>query len=111
MNFWATWCPPCRKEFPELVRLYGDNADRGLVVLGLDVQESPEIVRRFAAEFGATFPIVIDQKGDVSAQYRLRGLPTSLFIDDQGVLRAQHIGELTKEILGKKLGEAGFTTT
>lgn len=91
-----------------LVRLHGDNAGRGRVVPGLDVQESPEIVRRFAAEFGAAFPIVIDQKGDVSGQYRLRGLPTSLFIDDQGVLRAQHIGELTQEILDKKSREAGF---
>lgn len=108
MNFWATWCPPCRKEFPELVRLYGANAGRGLVVLGVDLQESPDIVRRFAAEFGATFPIAIDQKGDVGGQYRLLGLPTSLFIDEQGVLRAQHIGELTEEILERKLDETGF---
>lgn len=109
MNFWATWCPPCRKEFPELVRLYDRNAGRGLVVLSVDLQERPEIVRRFAEGFGARFPIVIDQKGDVGGQYRLLGLPTTLFIDADGILRAQHVGVLTEEILKKKLGDARFT--
>ncbi|MGE0538823.1 MAG: TlpA family protein disulfide reductase [Dehalococcoidia bacterium] len=108
MNFWATWCPPCRKEFPELVRLHEQNTARGLVVLGVNIQENAEIVRRFTSEFGARFPIVIDAKGDVSAQYRLRGLPMTLFIDAEGVLRSQHIGELTREILARKLSETGF---
>jgi cytochrome c biogenesis protein CcmG/thiol:disulfide interchange protein DsbE len=109
MNFWATWCSPCRKEFPALVTLYSGNADRGLVVLGVDLQESPEIVGRFADEFGATFPIVIDRKGDVAAQYRLLGLPLTMFIDSSGILRAQHVGVLTEEILEEKLADAFFT--
>jgi peroxiredoxin len=111
MNFWATWCPPCRKEFPELVRLYDRNADRGLVVLGMDLQESPRIVRSFADEFGARFPIVIDTKGDVAARYRLIGLPTTYFIDTEGVIRAQHIGLLNEDLLADKLNQAGFTVT
>ncbi|MGH2587650.1 MAG: TlpA family protein disulfide reductase [Dehalococcoidia bacterium] len=111
MNFWATWCPPCRKEFPELVRLYDRNADRGLVVLGMDLQENPRIVRSFADEFGARFPIVIDTKGDVAARYRLIGLPTTYFIDAEGVIRAQHIGLLNEELLTEKLNQAGFTVT
>lgn len=108
MNFWATWCPPCRKEFPELVRLYNQNADRGLVVLGVDLQESPEIVRNFLNEFDAKYPVVIDTKGDVAAGYRLLGLPTTYFIDGDGVIRAQHIGELTGSILAQKLTQTGF---
>lgn len=110
MNFWATWCSPCRKEFPELIKLYNRNVDRGLVVLGVDLQESPDIVRSFLNEFGATYPVVIDTKGDVAARYRLLGLPTTYFIDGDGIVRAQHVGELTEAILAKKLGETGFTT-
>jgi peroxiredoxin len=111
LNFWATWCRPCRKEFPDLVRLYERNAGRGLVVLGVNLQENPGIVAGFAAEFGAKFPIVIDTAGDVARRYRVLGLPETAFIDSQGVLRAKHIGLLTEEVLAKKLGEAGFAVT
>ncbi len=109
MNFWATWCPPCRQEFPELVRTYTQYADRGLVMLGVDLQESPDIVRSFANEYNAAYPIVIDSKGDVGKQYRLVGLPTTWFIDTQGVLRAQQLGPLTPDLMAKKLMQAGFT--
>lgn len=108
MNAWATWCPPCRKEFPELVELYDANKDRGLVVLGLNLQEPREQVRKFAQEYGAEFPIVIDVDADVVAQYRLLGLPTTWFIDSQGILRAQQVGLLTKKIIADKLSDAGF---
>lgn len=109
MNFWATWCPPCRKEFPTLIKLSSQNAGAGLVVLGVDMQESPEIVRSFLDEFGATYPVVIDSKGDVASGYRLLGLPTTYFIAPDGFIRAQHVGELTESILTKKLAETGFS--
>ena len=109
INFWATWCPPCRKEFPQLVQLSVRNADRGLVVLGVDLQEHPDIVRGFVDGFGASFPIVIDTTGDVAARYRLLGLPATFVVDREGVIRGQHVGELTEDILAKKLRDAGFT--
>lgn len=108
MNFWATWCTPCRKEFPELVDLYDANKDRGLVVLGVDLQEPVSQVRSFVEDFGATYPIVIDLDADVVAQYRLLGLPSTYFIDEQGILRAQHIGLLTEELIEEKLSDTGF---
>lgn len=108
MNAWATWCPPCREEFPELVNLYDANKDRGLVVLGVDLQESPGQVQQFAEEFGAKFPIVIDLDAEVAGQYRLLGLPTTWFIDAQGILRAQQVGVLSKRIIAEKLNETGF---
>lgn len=108
MNAWATWCPPCRKEFPELVDLYEANKERGLIVLGLNLQEPREQVRRFAEDYGATFPIVIDVDGDVVSQYRLLGLPTTWFIDSEGVLRAQQVGVLTDKIIAEKLSDTGF---
>lgn len=109
LNFWATWCAPCRQEFPELVRLYKRNADQGLVVLGVDLQESPAIVRAFTDEFSASFPTAIDRKGDVGSQYRLLGLPTTLFIDTEGVVRAQHTGVLAQKVLRTKLAETSFS--
>ncbi|HEV2125705.1 MAG TPA: TlpA disulfide reductase family protein [Chloroflexota bacterium] len=108
MNFWATWCPPCRKEFPRLVQLATRHADQGLVVLAVDLQESPEIVRRFVDDFGASFPIVIDIEGDVAARYRLLGLPATFFIDSEGIVRGLHVGELTEAILTKQLSEMGL---
>ncbi|MHB8577711.1 MAG: TlpA family protein disulfide reductase [Dehalococcoidia bacterium] len=109
MNFWATWCIPCRQEFPELVKLYQANAGQGLVVLGVDVQESADSVRAFAGQYGAEYPIVIDQTGDVNRQYRVLGLPTTWFIDSAGVIRAQFLGPLTPVAIANKLGDTGFT--
>ena len=108
INFWATWCGPCRKEFPELVKLAQQQGDRGLVVLAVDVSESRDYVARFAQEFGATFPIVLDSDSNVVQSYRLIGLPTSLFVDRDGVLRAQQLGPLTEANLTAKLGQAGL---
>lgn len=109
LNFWATWCLPCRREFPRLQRAYAQNAGEGLVVLAVDVQEGPAGVRSFADAFAATFPIVLDADGSVERQYRVYGLPTTWFIDGQGVVRAQQVGELTDDALVKKLAQAGFS--
>ncbi|HEY8820303.1 MAG TPA: TlpA disulfide reductase family protein [Dehalococcoidia bacterium] len=108
INFWATWCGPCRKEFPELVKLVQQQGDRGLVVLAVDVSESRDDVARFAQEFGATFPIVLDSDSSVVQSYRLIGLPTSLFVDRDGILRAQQLGPLSEASLTAKLGQAGL---
>lgn len=111
INFWATWCGPCREEFPELVKTYEQNKDAGLLVLGVDLQENRDIVRRFADDFGASYPILIDDGGAVAEQYRLVGVPTSFFVDSEGVLRGQQLGLLTADSLKKKLDEAGFQLT
>jgi len=108
LNFWATWCIPCRQEFPELATLYDTNAARGLVVLGVDLQEDPAPVRKFAAEFNASFPIVIDSNGSVARQYQLIGPPTTFFIGPDGVLRAVQVGALTEQALPRKLEQTGF---
>lgn len=102
LNFWATWCTPCRKEFPELVKTYaGGNGD--VVVIGINMQENRDQVREFADEFGAEFPILIDPKAEVADAYRLLGLPSTYFIDQQGVLREQHFGLLNPEIIEDKI--------
>lgn len=100
INFWATWCAPCRKEFPELVKTY-DQGD--VVVIGINMQENRDQVREFADEFGAEFPILIDPKAEAAEAYRMLGLPSSYFVDQQGVLREQHFGLLKREIIDDKI--------
>lgn len=102
VNFWATWCAPCRKEFPELAKAYDDHNGE-LVVLAVDLQESPDEVRKFAEEYGAKFPIVIDANADVAGAYRLLGLPSSYFVDQQGILRDQFFGPLSRKTLDEKI--------
>ncbi|HXG36130.1 MAG TPA: TlpA disulfide reductase family protein [Dehalococcoidia bacterium] len=87
LNFWATWCSPCRKEMPQLVGAYERFKGQGLVVLGVNVQEDRDTIGRFASEFGIKFPVPIDRSGEVVDEYRLLGLPTTYFIDRQGVVR------------------------
>lgn len=103
LNFWATWCPPCRKEFPELVKLYDPNGD--VLVVGVDLQENSDQVGNFADKFGAKYPIVIDADAKVAGSYRVVGLPSTYFIDKDGVLRAQQFGQLSADILQKRIAK------
>ena len=105
LNFWATWCTPCRKEFPELVRAHDPSG--GVVVIGVDLQENPSEVLAFAREYGAQYPIVIDTDGSVADSYRLVGLPSTYFIDRAGILRAQQFGQLTQDLIRQRVAAAG----
>lgn len=108
LNFWATWCGPCKQEMPLLVRTAQASADQGLVVVGIDVQESEAQVRSFVQQVGVTYPIAIDGDGSATAAYRVFGLPTSWVIDSAGVARASHFGPLNDADLAKVLRSAGL---
>lgn len=103
VNFWATWCSPCRKEIPQLVAAYDSFRDEGLVVVGVNLQESEGIIRRYAEDFGMEFPIVIDRKGKVADEYRLLGLPMTFFVDREGVVRSVFAGPFLEEAQGTKV--------
>ncbi|MEX2245228.1 MAG: TlpA disulfide reductase family protein [Dehalococcoidia bacterium] len=107
VNFWASWCTPCRQEIPEIVRAYDARKDEGLVVVGVDLQENDGVVRDFAADFGMTFPIAIDRTGEVADAWRIggpvEGIPSSYFIDQQGIVRARVFGPMTAETLEDNL--------
>ncbi len=109
INFWATWCPPCRAEIPELVAAYERYRDEGLVIVAVNLQESNGQVLEFAEEFGMTFPIVIDRDGDVANVWRLggpiEGIPTSYFLDETGVIRSFFYGPMTKDSLEERLAD------
>jgi len=105
VNFWATWCPPCRAELPAIQEAY-QNSDN-LVVLGLNFQESPQDVKSLVAFEGLTFPVLLDEGGSVALKYRARGLPTSFFVDPQGIITAVHIGPMTKDQIANYVAQAG----
>ncbi|MFQ5343028.1 MAG: redoxin domain-containing protein [Anaerolineae bacterium] len=99
VNFWATWCPPCRLEMPLLEQTYEKLKDDGLVVLAVDVQEGPELANPYIAEMGLTFPVALDRAGAVASAYRVTGLPTSVFVDANGVVTDIHRGALVESTL------------
>ena len=108
INVWATWCPPCRLEMPGIEAAYEKYKGDGLVVLGIDltVEDNLKDVPGFVQELNLTFPILLDESGEVSGGlYGLRGLPTSYFIDRDGYLVRIQIGGMTPEQLNEYLTE------
>jgi len=106
VNFWASWCPPCREEMPAIEKIYKAFDPMGLVVLAVNVtdQDSEEAAIAFAKEFGLTFPIPLDRKGEVAARYALRGLPSSYFIDRKGMIRSVVVGgPMTEALIQSKI--------
>jgi peroxiredoxin len=92
LNFWATWCAPCREEFPAMVTLSRELGEQGLAVVAVNFQEDREAVRAFAREFGVPFPVLLDPSGGVAERYGVRALPTTVFGDRQGMLVGLALG-------------------
>jgi peroxiredoxin len=94
INLWATWCPPCRAEMPALENAYEQYKDSEVIILGLNVtnQDSERDIPTFVKEFGLTFPILLDRDGSVSTLYQLKALPTSYFVNREGIIRTVVIG-------------------
>jgi thiol-disulfide isomerase/thioredoxin len=94
VNFWATWCEPCREEMPSLERLKARMAGRPFEVIAVNVGESPERVARFTKEVPVTFPIVYDRHSEIARSWKVRGYPTSYVIGPDGRIRYYFVGEL-----------------
>jgi thiol-disulfide isomerase/thioredoxin len=92
LNFWATWCAPCRIEMPEMERLHRDFQKQGLVVLAVDLQESPKLVTKFMRDFRLSFPALLDADSRVAVQFRVQGLPTTILIARDGRSLGRAIG-------------------
>lgn len=99
VNFWASWCyPACYEEAPVLERNWRAYRDRGLVVIGVDIQDTEEAARKFIRDFSLSFPNARDPSGKVSVDYGVYGVPETFFIDRQGRIRAKHVGAVTDEV-------------
>jgi len=105
INFWATWCPPCRSEIPDIEAAYQARRDDGLVVLGVSVEQAPVHVASFVEAMGMSYPVLLDETGAVSRTYRVPGLPLSVFLDREGVIQVRHVGQLTSVQLERYLSE------
>jgi peroxiredoxin len=111
INFWATWCPPCKLEMPSMERVYRKFKHNGFTILAVDIMEKPETVKKFAREYKLSFPILLDATGEVSAKYMANAIPTSYIVDKKGnavgrVLGPrewdnEHAEALLKELLGE----------
>ncbi len=107
VNFWATWCAPCRKEMPDLQTLYGRFGSKGLVVLGISDEEATK-VEPFIHERKVSFPVLLDPGRKVNEMFVVEGIPKSFVYDREGKLVAQSIDMRTqKQFLGM-LGKAGL---
>jgi peroxiredoxin len=110
INFWATWCVPCRDEMPELEQLYREHADQGLVVLAVSIDNEsstkfiPEYLKEGSPLTGAyTFPVALDSQQDVMKSYKLTGVPSSYFVDPAGVIRAVQPGAMSRRTLDERV--------
>jgi len=109
VNFWASWCPPCREEMPAIVDQYARYKGEGFTVVSVNLQEPDSKVSTFAESFGMDFPIAIDRAGDVAETWRIggafAGLPSSYVIDANGVVRNVFNQPLTEELIDEALAE------
>jgi cytochrome c biogenesis protein CcmG/thiol:disulfide interchange protein DsbE len=94
VNFWASWCGPCREEFPLLEAAAKRHAGAGLVVVGALYKDDPEPALAFAAEQGATWPTVTDPERSIGAAWKVLGPPQTFFIDREGIIRAVQVGQV-----------------
>jgi peroxiredoxin len=107
LNFWATWCPPCRKEMPDLENLYRQFEPQGLVILGISDDE-PEKVREFVQKQGTTYPVLLDPGSKVNELLHIQGIPKTFVYDREGKIVAQSIDMRTKSQFLEMLGRAGL---
>lgn len=98
VNFWASWCEPCKREMPALQQWHEQHADQGLAVIGVDTlyQDDRAAAQLFVQTNNITYPILADEAGDTSRQWLIQGLPRTYVIDRDGVVRALKLGEFTQ---------------
>lgn len=97
LNFWATWCPPCKDEMPDMEEFY-QQAGKDVVILAVNIDPQYN-VKKFVKENKITFPILLDRKDQVNTKYQIISIPTTYFIDEKGIIRHKHISVLTKEMI------------
>ncbi|MCP4390378.1 MAG: redoxin domain-containing protein [Gammaproteobacteria bacterium] len=92
VNFWATWCPPCREEMPSMQRAWEQLRPEGILMFGINVGEDGDAIFQFTADYPVDFPLLMDSDSAVTGQWPVRGLPTTFVVDPAGRLVYQAIG-------------------
>ncbi|MFJ8530794.1 TlpA disulfide reductase family protein [Bacillus sp. NPDC094106] len=100
LNFWASWCGPCKIEMPDIEKFYNDTKEDGIEIVAVNAtasEQDPAHVKQFLQENKYTFPVLLDTKGQANATYQIMSIPTSFILDKQGVIRFKHVGPMTYE--------------
>ena len=108
VNFWATWCGPCRLEMPIFQRYHDENSD-DIVVMTINAGESREDIERFLNEMELDLRVLLDDEHFVESLYRVQGLPSTFFIDEEGIIRYKHLGIITEGQVQGYLEEMGIS--
>ncbi|MGG4443757.1 peroxiredoxin family protein [Brevibacillus fortis] len=107
-NMWATWCPPCRAEMPDMQKFYEKYKDENVTILAVNMttsEKNVESIPAFLQEFEITFPVVLDEKNEVADMYQVVALPSSFLIDSNGVIQQKVIGPMNYEMMEKMVGQ------
>ena len=103
INFWASWCGPCKREAPELEKAYKRFSTDGVAFVAIAVQDTEEDAKKFIKKFGLTLPVGLDDDQKVSELYGVMGVPTTFIIDGKGMIVYTHLGAITEELLEDEL--------
>ncbi|NWQ40275.1 TlpA family protein disulfide reductase [Bacillus sp. EB106-08-02-XG196] len=104
LNFWATWCPPCKAEIPHMRNFYVSSDKSKVEILAINLttsEKNPKNVKGFVKDRNVTFPVLLDQDGDVGVQYQAITIPTSYLIDSQGIVRKKIVGPMDKDMMNQ----------
>ncbi len=110
VNFWATWCPPCRQEMPSMQRVYNFIPEDRFAMLAILSNDEPALAEGLTAKIGTTFPILLDPEGKAAATYGLTGVPETYIIDKEGILREKFLGAVqwdSPEVMRMLMGYVG----
>ena len=105
IDFWASWCAPCRQEAATLNRVYTAYSDRPVEFIGVNIWDTPDAAELFRAEFGVPYPTGPDEDGGVVINYGVRGIPEKFFIDAGGVIRHKYVGPMPERVLRAALDD------
>jgi DsbE subfamily thiol:disulfide oxidoreductase len=103
INFWASWCAPCRAEIPDFIKFYSTYSSQGLQVLAINLRDQPKVAKSFAQKVGMRFPVLTDTTGKIGDLYQIFSIPSTFIIDQKGTIRSVIKGSTTLKTLNEKV--------